>query len=142
MLLTVCNLLSGVCALVLAALVLAGAVRLWHVLLFALCLGTVNAAEVPTRMAFVSEMVGADLLPNASALSGVYFNVARVLGPALAGALIAAFGTGPVMVLNAVSYLATVVALRMMRPAELRRAPRAGRGASATDCATYGPART
>ncbi|MFE3934628.1 MFS transporter, partial [Streptomyces goshikiensis] len=128
MLLTVCNLLSGVCALVLAALVLAGAVRLWHVLLFALCLGTVNAAEVPTRMAFVCEMVGAVLLPNASALSGVYFNVARVLGPALAGALIAAFDTGPVMVLNAVSYLATVVALRMMRPAELRRAPRAGRG--------------
>ncbi|MFD3555151.1 MFS transporter [Streptomyces goshikiensis] len=128
LLLTVCNLLSGVCALVLAALVLAGAARLWHVLLFALCLGTVNAVEVPARMAFVSEMVGADLLPNASALSGVYFNVARVVGPALAGALIAAFDTGPVMVLNAVSYLATVVALRMMRPAELRRAPRAGRG--------------
>ncbi|MFG2713562.1 MFS transporter [Streptomyces goshikiensis] len=131
MLLTVCNLLSGLCALVLAALVLAGAVRLWHVLLFALCLGTVNAVEVPTRMAFVSEMVGAELLPNASALSGVYFNVARVLGPALAGALIAAFDTGPVMVLNAASYLATVVALRMMRPAELRRAPRAGRGSVA-----------
>ncbi|MGW6395821.1 MFS transporter [Streptomyces sp. NPDC055103] len=121
LLLTLCNLVSGAYALVLAVLVLAGALELWHLYLFALCLGTVNSVEVPTRMSFVSELVGPALLPNASALSAAYFNLARVLGPALAGLLIAVWGTGPVMLLNAVSYLATVTGLRMMRPAELLR---------------------
>ncbi|WP_326599921.1 MFS transporter [Streptomyces sp. NBC_01803] len=121
LLLTVSNVISGVFALALGLLVVTDAVELWHVYLFALALGTVNAVEVPTRMAFVSEMVGADLLPNASALSAAYFNVARVVGPAVAGLLITAWGTGPVMLINAVSYLGTVVGLRMMRPAELLR---------------------
>ncbi|MCX5402048.1 MFS transporter [Streptomyces sp. NBC_00102] len=128
MLLTVSNLASGACALALAVLVLSGTVRLWHIFLFALCLGTVNSVEVPTRMAFVGEMVGPGLLPNASALSAAYFNIARVLGPALAGLAIAAWGPGPVMALNAASYLATVVGLRRMRTSELRLAGRSGRG--------------
>ncbi|WP_232838380.1 MFS transporter [Streptomyces geranii] len=123
-LLTVCNLVSAVAALLLALLVLVDAATVAHICVFALCLGTVSAVEVPTRMSFVSELVGADLLPNASALSAAYFNVARVVGPVVAGLLIAAFGTGPVMALNALSYLATVAALRLMRPAELHRAPR------------------
>ncbi|MEU6706867.1 MFS transporter [Streptomyces wuyuanensis] len=121
LLLTVANAISAVLALVLAALVLSGAVRLWHIGLFALALGVVNAVEVPVRVSFVSEMVGAELLPNASALSAAYFSTARVVGPALAGLMIAALGTGWVMLLNAASYLATVVALRMMRPQELHR---------------------
>ncbi|WP_434598887.1 MFS transporter [Streptomyces sp. A5-4] len=121
LLLTIANLVSGVLAAVLALVVLTGAVQLWHIYLFAFALGSVNAVEVPTRMAFVSELVGGDLLPNASALSAAYFNTARVAGPALAGVLISQFGSGPVMLLNAVSYLATVLALRMMRPAELHR---------------------
>ncbi|MBT2493871.1 MFS transporter [Streptomyces sp. ISL-96] len=120
-LLTAANLASGILALALAVLVLADGVQLWHIYLFALGLGTVNAIEVPTRMSFVSELVGADLLPNASALSAAYFNTARVVGPATAGLLISWFGTGPVMLLNAASYLATVAALRLMRPAELHR---------------------
>jgi len=124
LLLTVCNLVSGVAALLLALLVLADAVTVTHVYLFALGLGTVNAVEVPTRMSFVSELVGPDLLPNASALSAAYFNVARVVGPALAGLVIAAFGAAPVMVLNALSYLATVAGLRLMRIRELHRGPR------------------
>ncbi|WP_188276700.1 MFS transporter [Streptomyces sp. CBMA152] len=122
LLLTLANLVSGVLALALSALVLADAVRLWHLYLFALALGTVNAFEVPARLAFVSELVGPDLLPNASALSAAYFNTARVVGPALAGLLISAAGTGLVMALNAVSYLATVAGLRLMRPQELIRA--------------------
>ncbi|MCZ7460205.1 MFS transporter [Streptomyces sp. WMMC940] len=121
LLLTVANALSAVLALLLAALVLGGEVRLWHIGLFALALGVVNAVEVPARVSFVSEMVGAELLPNASALSAAYFSTARVVGPALAGVMIAALGTGWVMLLNAASYLATVVALRMMRPQELHR---------------------
>ena len=120
-LLTAANLASGILALALAVLVLADGVQLWHIYLFAFGLGTVNAIEVPTRMSFVTELVGADLLPNASALSAAYFNTARVVGPATAGLLISWFGTGPVMLLNAASYLATVVALRLMRPAELHR---------------------
>ncbi|MDT3396545.1 MFS transporter [Streptomyces sp. B1866] len=124
-LLVLANLASGVLALGLAVLVLCDAVRLWHIGLFALGLGVVNAVEVPTRMSFVSELVGADLLPNASALSAAYFNVARIAGPALAGLLITGLGgTGPVMAANAASYLATVVGLRAMRPGELHRPPR------------------
>ncbi|MEV7618190.1 MFS transporter [Streptomyces sp. NPDC089799] len=120
-LLVAANLAAGVLALMLALLVLAGAAALWHVYLFALALGTVNAVEVPTRMSFVSELVGGELLPNASALSAAYFNTARVAGPALAGLLIGWWGTGPVMLLNAVSFLATVLGLLLIRPAELHR---------------------
>ncbi|MFD3681311.1 MFS transporter [Streptomyces sp. NPDC058613] len=118
------NAASGVLALLLAALVLTGSVRLWHVFLFALGLGIVNAVEVPTRMSFVTELVGPGLLPNASALSAAYFNAARVVGPALAGLLIGWLGTGTVMAVNAVSYLATVAGLRLIRPAELHRVER------------------
>jgi MFS family permease len=120
-LLIAANLVSGTGAAALAALVLTGRVQLGHVYVFALLLGTVNAVEVPTRMAFVSELVGSELLPNASALSAAYFNLARVAGPAGAGLLVAWWGTGPVMAVNAVSYLATVAGLRLIRPAELHR---------------------
>ena len=122
-LLTLTNLASGALALLLALLVMAGSAGLWHVYVFAFALGVVNSVEVPTRMAFVGELVGPELLPNASSLSAAYFNVARVVGPALAGLLITAVGIGWVMSVNAASYAATVVALRLMRPAELRRGP-------------------
>ncbi|MBD0744645.1 MFS transporter [Streptomyces sp. CBMA152] len=121
LLLTCANLASGALALVLAMLAFADAVQLWHIWLCAFGLGVVNAVEVPTRMSFVSELVGPELLPNASALSAAYFNTARVVGPALAGLLITGFGTGWVMLFNSVSYLATVAGLRMMRPDELLR---------------------
>ncbi|MFF6896582.1 MFS transporter [Streptomyces hydrogenans] len=114
-LLTAANVLSCGLALALAVLVVTGGVRLWHVYVFACALGVVNSFEVPARMAFVGELVGSDLLPNASALSAAYFNVARVVGPALSGLLISAAGVGWVMLLNAASYAATVVALRLMR---------------------------
>ncbi|MFE0727195.1 MFS transporter [Streptomyces antibioticus] len=115
-----CNAASGAGALGLGVLVALDAARLWHLLLFGCWLGTVNAVEVPTRMAFVGELVGPGLLPNASALSAAYFNVARVVGPAAAGLLIAVAGVGPLMLLNAVSHVAVVVALRRMDPAALR----------------------
>ncbi|MFF5448507.1 MFS transporter [Streptomyces sp. NPDC012888] len=118
-LLVAANLAGGALALLLAVLVLSGQVRLWHVDVLALALGCVNAVEIPARMSFVAEMVGPELLPNASALSGAYFNLARIAGPAVAGLLIAWLGTGPVMLLNAATFLGTVVALRMMRPDEL-----------------------
>lgn len=120
-LLTGANLASGVLAGLLSLLVFTGAVGLWHIHVFAVCLGVVNAVEIPTRMSFVGELVGDELLPNASALSAAYFNVARVAGPALAGPLISGFGVGPVMALNAVSYLATTAGLRMIDPRALHR---------------------
>ncbi|MFD9457571.1 MFS transporter [Streptomyces sp. NPDC059985] len=124
------NAASGVLSLLFALAVLLPGAELWHVYLFALGLGTVNAVEVPTRLSFISEMVGAELLPNASALSAAYFNAARVVGPALAGLLISGLGTGPVIALNAVSYLATVLSLLAMRPGELQRGGAPQRGAT------------
>ncbi|MEU5713421.1 MFS transporter [Streptomyces flaveolus] len=115
------NLTAGALSLALAPLVLAGAVRVWHVCAAACCLGVVNAIETPARMSFVQEMVGPELLPNASALSAAYFNIARICGPALGGLALTWLGAGPVLLVNAVSYLATVAALALMRPADLRR---------------------
>lgn len=122
-LLTCANTASALLAATLAVLTLTGTVTLWHLWLGAAALGVINALEVPTRMAFVQELVGPRLLPNASALSAAYFNIARVLGPAAAGALITVWGTGTVMLVNAVSYLGTLTALRRIRAAELHRTP-------------------
>ncbi|MFE2153107.1 MFS transporter [Streptomyces lavendulae] len=118
-LLMLANGASGVLALTLGLWILLGDVRLWHIWLFALALGTVNAVEAPTRISFVGEMVGGELLPNASAMSAAYFNVARVVGPAIAGFLIARLGVAAVVLINAVSYLGTVASVALMRPAEL-----------------------
>jgi MFS family permease len=104
-----------------AMLVLTGAVRLWHVFVFAAALGSVSAIEKPARQAFVSELVGSDLVPNALALNSIAFNSARIVGPALSGALIAWLGTGPVFALNALSYVAPVAGVALIRPAGLRR---------------------
>ncbi|MGW6859144.1 MFS transporter [Streptomyces xanthophaeus] len=131
------NLALGVLALALGLWVVLGSVQLWHIWLFALALGTVNAIEAPTRISFVSEMVGSELLPNASAMSAAYFNVARVVGPALAGLLIARFDVGPVVLVNAVSYLATVVSVALMRPAELHRPATRPRKARVVDGLRY-----
>lgn len=118
-LLMLANGASGVLALALGLWVLLGEVRIWHIWLFALALGTVNSVEAPTRISFVSEMVGGELLPNASAMSAAYFNVARVVGPAIAGFLISRLDVAAVVLINAVSYLGTVTSVALMRPAEL-----------------------
>jgi MFS family permease len=110
-----------------AALVLSGTVNLWQVYVFAALWGTVASLETPVRQSFVSEMVGGTLLPNALALSAATFNTARIFGPALAGVLIAALGTGSAFLVNAASYAFPLVALYRMRPAELYRADRTGR---------------
>ncbi|WP_412075251.1 MFS transporter [Streptomyces xanthophaeus] len=131
------NLALGVLALALGLWVVLGTVQLWHIWLFALALGTVNSVEAPTRISFVSEMVGSELLPNASAMSAAYFNVARVVGPAVAGLLIARLDVGPVVLINALSYLATVVSVVLMRPAELHRPTARPRKARVVDGLRY-----
>jgi MFS family permease len=107
--------LSGVLAGVLTVLVATDRVQLWHVYALALGLGIVNAFDMPTRQAFVVEMVGKEDLMNAIALNSSLFNAARIVGPAIAGVLLAAFGAQVCFGLNAVSYVAVVIGLLMMR---------------------------
>ena len=112
----------GLLALAMGLLVVSGAAALWHVYILALALGVARAFDVPTRQSFVSELVGADLLPNAVALNSATFNTARIVGPAIGGLVIAWVGVGEAFLLNAVSFLAVIAALWRMDPAELFRA--------------------
>ncbi|RFU19426.1 MFS transporter [Geodermatophilus marinus] len=115
--------LMGLLALVLAVLVATDAVALWHVFALAGSLGAVAAVDAPVRQAFVSELVGPELLTNAVSLNSSIFNGARLVGPSLAGLLIGASGgdTAPAFALNAASFACTIAALAVMRPEELRR---------------------
>jgi MFS family permease len=119
---------SGLLALVLGLLVLSGWVQLWQVYVLALLLGVVGAVDAPARQAFVSELVPTDTLPNAVGLNSASFHAGRLVGPGVAGLLIHWFGTGPVFLINAVSFAAVVISLTRMRVGELRRAPRRERG--------------
>ena len=105
---------SMILPLVLAALTLTGTVRVWHVLALAACLGVVNAFDVPARQAFVVDMVGRDDLMNAIALNSSMVNGARVVGPAVAGLLVAEVGEGWCFLLNGISYLAVIAGLLLM----------------------------
>lgn len=115
-LLIVTQSLAAVQALALAALTFAGAVTVWHVVAAALFLGLVNAFETPTRQAFLLEMVETkEDLPNAIALQSTLFNSARLVGPAIAGILLAAAGEAVCFLLNGLSYAAVVVAYWVIR---------------------------
>ncbi|MDI6857435.1 MAG: MFS transporter [Dehalococcoidia bacterium] len=113
-------------AVLLAVLVMTGAVRLWHIYLLAALLGLNNSFDNPTRQAFVPEMVGRELVPNAVALNSALFNSARIAGPALGGATIATIGIDGTFFLNAASFLPVIAALLLMRPGELHPAVRSG----------------
>lgn len=95
-------------ALLLALLVFGGWVETWHVVVLAFVLGLVHAVEMPSRHSFLAELVPAADLPNAIALNSSIFNLARFAGPAIAGALVAAWGEGLVFLLNALSFLAVL----------------------------------
>ncbi len=99
----------------LGALTLSGHVTIAQVLAIATLLGVVNAFDIPTRQSFIVEMVGRGDLPNAIALNSSAVNAARILGPAIAGILVAAVGEGVCFVLNALSFAAVIVALLLMR---------------------------
>lgn len=118
----------GLLALALGLLTLTGAVRLWHVYGFAFALGCVTAFDTPVRQTFVAELVGEADLSNAVALNSTSFNIGRMIGPAIAGLLIAVVGSGWVFVINAVSFGAVIVAMTRLRVADLHRNERAKRG--------------
>jgi MFS family permease len=116
--------LMGTTALVMGALAITGRIELWHVYVLTFLFGTAAALDVPARQAFVNEMVDPEYMANAVGLGSASFNLARMIGPALAGALIAAMGsgvaaTGWVILLNGVSYGAVVICMVMMRNSEL-----------------------
>jgi len=111
----------------LAALTLTHRVAVWHVFVLSALLGVVNSFDIPTRQAFVMDMVGRGDLMNAIALNSSMFNGARVLGPAVAGVLVATIGEGWCFAANAVSYVAVIAGLlRMTLPPFARRGDRAG----------------
>jgi MFS family permease len=121
-LLVVLQVLMGCIAAVLAVLTIGGAVQLWQVLGLAGMLGLADSFEKPARQAFVVELVGPEHVRNAVSLNSVMVNVARVIGPALAGLIIAAGGLGVCFALNAVSFIPVVLLLLSMDAAQLRPA--------------------
>jgi MFS family permease len=109
----------GLLALSLGVLTVTGLVQLWHVYVFALLLGCATAFDAPVRQTFISDLVGETDLSNAVALNSTSFNAARMIGPAIAGLLIAAVGCGWVFVINAASFAAVLYSLTLLRVEEL-----------------------
>jgi MFS family permease len=114
----------GALALGLGILTICGYIQLWHVYAFAFLQGCVSAFDQPARQTFVSELVEDADLPNAVAVNAISFNAARLIGPAAAGLLIAAVGTGPAFLLNGVSFVTVLWSLFLIRPTALRREER------------------
>jgi len=106
--------LSMLPAFALGVLTLAGHVKVWHILALALMLGTINAFDMPARQAFIIELANKEDLLNAISLNSAIFNAARIVGPAIAGLLVAALGEGICFMVNGVSFLAVIAALAAM----------------------------
>ena len=119
--------LMGGLALLLGVLALTGVVQIWQVYMLAFALGMVTVVDNPTRQAFAVEMVGKDDMANAIALNSAVFNLARIAGPAVAGLVISAVGTPAAFMVNAASYGAVLIGLKLMRPGELHRVARVPR---------------
>jgi MFS family permease len=114
-------------SLVLGLLVVSGAVRLWQVAVLAMLFGVLSAVDNPTRLAFVGEMVDPQRLRNAVTLISMMVNVARAIGPAIAGVLVVTVGIGACFLVNAVSFAAVVVALWTLDAGQLHPSTRTGR---------------
>jgi len=128
-LLTITQTLMAAPALTMWLLTVNGSIEVWMVYALVLVRGCVTAIDNPARQSFVVEMVGADHVVNAVALNSVIVHTARILGPAAAGGVIALIGVGPCFLVNAISFIAMIVALRAMDPAELHTPPMAPRRA-------------
>src|ERR1700737_2261634 len=116
------------CAMILAFslawLTLAGHIQVWEIMVLAALLGVVNAFDIPARQAFLVDMVGKEDLINAIALNSSMFNGARIIGPAIAGVLVAKIGEGWCFFANGVSYIAVIIGLLLMKVECPRRAPK------------------
>lgn len=118
------NIGGGLFAAILGILVVIHQVRLWHVFALAFLLGVASAVDNPVRASFITEVVGHSDVGNAVSLNSANFNAGRLIGPALSGASIAAFGTGPSFLLNSGSYLIVITALMYLRKSEFFFMPR------------------
>ena len=118
----------GGLALVLGLLTVTGHVRLWQVDVFAFLFGSVAAFDAPVRQTFVGELVGERDLSNAVSLNSTSFNGARMVGPALAGVVIACLGTGWAFLINSISFIGVLLSLCLLRLGDLHVMARAGRG--------------
>ena len=116
---------SGALAFGLGILTITGLVELWHVYVFAFLLGCVTAFDSPARHTFVAELVGENDLANAVALNSTSFNAARMIGPAIAGTLIASVGSGWVFLINGLSFVAVLFSLMLLRIDQLHPQHRA-----------------
>jgi len=105
------NIIGGSASLALGALVMTDLIALWHVFVLAGILGISTAIDAPVRQSFTTEVVGQADLPNAVSLNSANFNAGRLVGPAISGGLIAAFGTGPSFIVNGLSYFFVIAAL-------------------------------
>lgn len=114
---------SMILALILAFLTLTNRIRIWEIFVLATLLGVVNAFDIPARQSFFVEMVGRDDLMNAIALNSSMFNSARIVGPAIAGILVAKIGEGWCFFANGISYIAVIVGLLFMRVEPFRAKP-------------------
>lgn len=110
----------GILALILGILVITNTIQIWHIYVLALSIGIVTLLDNPTRQAFVSELVGQASLHNAVSLNSSVVNLARVIGPALAGTLIASVGIGMCFIVNGLSYIAVLAVLFLMNEHELQ----------------------
>jgi MFS family permease len=119
--------LMGGLALILGLLAVTGVASIWQVYVLAFALGLVTVVDNPTRQAFAVEMVGTGGMANAIGLNSAVFNLARIAGPAIAGLVIAALGTPVAFLVNAASFGAVLISLKLMRPGELHRVARAPR---------------
>jgi MFS family permease len=114
---------AGLLALTTGTLVATGVVQVWMIYLIALCLGINSSFDMPIRQSFVVEMVGREDVAKAVALNSAVFNMSRIVGPAIGGILIALIGIAPLYFLNASSYIAVIISLWLMRPAEFHAMP-------------------
>lgn len=117
----------GALAVILGLLTVTGLVQLWHVYVFAFLFGCSAALDAPVRQTFVAELVGDADLSNAIALNSTTFNAARMIGPAVAGLVIASVGTGWAFLCNGASFMAVLASLSLLRTSELRPNARAHR---------------
>ena len=136
-LLAITNAGAGLVSLILGILVVSNSVQISHVYVLALALGLFNAMDGPIRASFTSELVGKSDIANAISLNSANFNIGRLVGPAVSGFMIAAYGTGPSFLMNALTYVAMLVALGALRKSELHFSERQATKAKFTDAFGY-----
>ncbi len=123
--------------LILATLVFTGAAQMWHVFVLAFILGIAGAFDSPARQSMAPEMVPQHLIPNAVGLNTTSFNIARLIGPAVAGLVIDRWGVGPAILVNGLSFIPVIIAMALLREELLTPAPRTNKKGAVREGFSY-----